>query len=881
MRKVRSTSSLSGASGSGIPLSRAASTSLLSTGGVGGHKKTPFEMAQPFVCIEVAKRRIVRKAVASNRPVQVIQDSRLGFFASERGLEWDRQAKAMPPKEKPPSLQHLLLLCEEDFDLSAARASLEDARHARQPRRSSVFSGYGLQRGVPRLPIRRKCQEKLPPEAAALDVVESDEEETPVANERREVSVVSIRLGSKALALNAGGATAPAEEVDEDEMPFPWCEDEMRSVFGKFDLDKDGEIDKEELGPALKYLGARPPPDVVRRVAMEQTTYATLNWEEYVEFLHRYRDYDVDEMRKVFRAADVDGEGTLELSEFHKLLHDSGYKITKAVVKEAMGILDANNDGKVSFREFEGLREHLRQTEGFCMADVAELTSLYESTFKEKKGSDGGGELVADETWRVSMYIGYCATLQDIERMSAQVDADSSGVITFIEMLKILRMVRDEESDNMAAALRKRGEDPNHLKVEDLGIALTDMGYFVSEEAVYEILDELGDTENENTLTFEELSDVLRSYRRVEGFTEAEREDFKQVFDKEDRGENALSTIEIGRLLRWYGIATTVQQVQGLVEEVDLDCSGKLEFPEMLKLLRCCFQADSKKRHKAFDLMDINDKGEIHRDRFEDALRLFQDSPPDPELLKQAVEATKYVDESFTGTKGFVDRSGFEVFYKEYRKLVVDKVRANGGYNSSEVTQLLQIFNEYDKDKSGSIEKAELQKLIAAFFPEATKSKEGQQEIARLLAEIDTDGNVELEFREFLWLMRKCDDMRDAADMAEESKVMKDCGLTQEEVDGYRQIFSKHVDWTGKIGLDALTKLITAAIDLTPFQLEALGHLACEVNPENKPEARFPQFLRLIKNLTENRALGLNEAATRVVRRDEKFKSATQRRSSP
>jgi len=50
------------------------------------------------------------------------------------------------------------------------------------------------------------------------------------------------------------------------------------------------------------------------------------------------------------------------------------------------------------------------------------------------------------------------------------------------------------------------------------------------------------------------------------------------------------------------------------------------------------------------------------------------------------------------------------------------------------------------------------------------------------LDEIDGDGNVELDFNEFLWLMRKCDDMRDAQDMADEVNVTEELQLKPEEV---------------------------------------------------------------------------------------------------
>merc|ERR1719454_2590756 len=144
----------------------------------------------------------------------------------------------------------------------------------------------------------------------------------------------------------------------------------------------------------------------------------------------------------------------------------------------------------------------------------------------------------------------------------------------------------------------------------------------------------------------------------------------------------------------------------------------------------------------------------------------------------------------------------FEKFYKQYRKAVVEEIRKNAGYGPKEIIQLSSIFASYDRDKSGTIERSELQKLIAQYFPDATKSRAQQVEIQKILASFDTGAKTgELDFHKFVWLMRKCDDMRDEADVRMEQEVVKECGLTVEEVEGFRQIFSSVVNWTGELDL--------------------------------------------------------------------------------
>merc|ERR1711959_285545 len=147
-------------------------------------------------------------------------------------------------------------------------------------------------------------------------------------------------------------------------------------------------------------------------------------------------------------------------------------------------------------------------------------------------------------------------------------------------------------------------------------------------------------------------------------------------------------------------------------------------------------------------------------------------------------------------------------------------------------------------------ERAELQKLIAQYFPDATKSRAQQVEIQKLLMSFEcsnSDGG--LDFHKFVWLMRKCDDMRDEVDVKMEAEVVKECELTVEEVEGFRQVFSASVNWTGELDLQALKELLLRVTELSEDDVDELGSIVRDVHPHGREAARFPQFLRLLKRL--------------------------------
>jgi len=263
-----------------------------------------------------------------------------------------------------------------------------------------------------------------------------------------------------------------------------------------------------------------------------------------------------------------------------------------------------------------------------------------------------------------------------------------------------------------------------------------------------------------------------------------------------------------------------------------------------------------------FHLLDPGKTGAIPVDSVPRAVTILDEVNPDKELLQNALTV------AIPSGSSVITATTFEVFYKHYRRAVVEEIRKNAGYGPKEIIQLSSIFASYDRDKSGTIERSELQKLIAQYFPDATKSRAQQVEIQKILASFDTGAKTgELDFHKFVWLMRKCDDMRDETDVRAEADVVKACGLSVEEVEGFRQIFSSVVNWTGELDLTQLTELLLRVVELNDDEVMELGNIVREVHPHGREVARFPQFIMLVKRLTDENLMGVNEAANRCMRR--------------
>ena len=72
------------------------------------------------------------------------------------------------------------------------------------------------------------------------------------------------------------------------------------------------------------------------------------------------------------------------------------------------------------------------------------------------------------------------------------------------------------------------------------------------------------------------------------------------------------------------------------------------------------------------------------------------------------------------------------------------------GFTKEQIAEYREHFNEYDEDKSGTVEAKELKSVLSKCGIEMT---DGQ--VVDMIKEVDKDGSGNLDFDEFLMLMAK------------------------------------------------------------------------------------------------------------------------------
>lgn len=696
---------------------------------------------------------------------------------------------------------------------------------------------------------------------------------------------------------------------------MPWSNEELMLSFNKFSDSYQQEIHKECLPSLLRYMGVRLGDEDVTALAEEQTPYASLDRMEFLIFMQRCRDLDLQKLREQFEAADTDGSGSLDVPELHTLLKNSGYSPTLEVTTEALLIADVDHSGSIDLSEFEKLRDHLRVTRGILKREAEELLVLY-----AKVVGSADRLLPTSDISRILVYLGVNVSDTLLNSIIADVDKRSTSLVSFDELLRVIRGLMDAESSHMMCRAMKhsvrRNERPERIQrvaissipgefapsgspdddrpddvkamdtikltfrrsgnmgrggktihVEDIGAVLADMGYFPSSQVITELLDldPFLTRPDDYHITTEQMTRFLNEYRRIEGFTAAELQDLREIFDGNayqpeggDFDEGSLDALELGRVLRWFGISRTLPEVQQLIETIDFDGGGRLKFVPFTKVMRQLFQAEAMCRRRVFDSLREKDRG-LWIGHFDKALQQIMGATPDSELLVKAADAV------LTPGVEHVNLEGFEAFFDQYHKLIVNTIRVNAGYTPSEVEVLKEVFDSYDKDGNGVIHTGELRRLIAEHIPEATRSSEGQRAMKELLCEFPSlKAGEGLRFQDFLWLMRRCHDRRDEKDIEREAMAVKECAFMAEEVEGFRQMFSSVVNWAGELSVKELRQLLGRIVRLGDKDEDVLVRMVNEVNSVQRNVLRFPQFLQLMRKIVQENVFGLGDAAGQV-----------------
>lgn len=133
---------------------------------------------------------------------------------------------------------------------------------------------------------------------------------------------------------------------------------QLKDIFVRFDMDRDGSLTQLELAALLRSIGLKPTGNQIHDLLanMDANGNGTIEFEELVEAILPDMNEEIlinqEQLMEVFRSFDRDGNGFITAAELAGQMAKMGHPLTYKELTEMMRDADTNGDGVISFNEF-------------------------------------------------------------------------------------------------------------------------------------------------------------------------------------------------------------------------------------------------------------------------------------------------------------------------------------------------------------------------------------------------------------------------------------------------------------------------------------------------------------------------------------------------
>jgi len=135
--------------------------------------------------------------------------------------------------------------------------------------------------------------------------------------------------------------------------------DELREAFSTFDKDGSGSITADELGEMFKSLmpasfSKLKNDDLTKIVAkFDKNKDGTIDFDEFLDMMMSHTRQDQDEMVSAFRIFDKDGDGTISAKEIMTVMKALGEDVDEETCNLMVKSVDLDGNGTIDVYEFK------------------------------------------------------------------------------------------------------------------------------------------------------------------------------------------------------------------------------------------------------------------------------------------------------------------------------------------------------------------------------------------------------------------------------------------------------------------------------------------------------------------------------------------------
>jgi calcium-binding protein CML len=132
---------------------------------------------------------------------------------------------------------------------------------------------------------------------------------------------------------------------------------ELEQVFQRFDVNGDGKISSSELGSILGSMGHPATQEELDKMIREVDADGDghIDLQEFVELNTKGVDSNeaLENLKDAFSVYDIDGNGLISAEELHRVLKSLNEDCSLAECRKMINGVDRNGDGMINFEEFK------------------------------------------------------------------------------------------------------------------------------------------------------------------------------------------------------------------------------------------------------------------------------------------------------------------------------------------------------------------------------------------------------------------------------------------------------------------------------------------------------------------------------------------------
>jgi len=134
----------------------------------------------------------------------------------------------------------------------------------------------------------------------------------------------------------------------------PQYREELAEAFAMFDKDNSGSISSSELATILKNLNQNySDEDITKMVRqVDADGNGEIDFDEFVGLMLNAKSSPEDELKQAFNVFDANKSGKIDKNELRQVLKQLGWSGDEDLLSEMMKLADVNGDGEIDYEEF-------------------------------------------------------------------------------------------------------------------------------------------------------------------------------------------------------------------------------------------------------------------------------------------------------------------------------------------------------------------------------------------------------------------------------------------------------------------------------------------------------------------------------------------------